>query len=168
MWRNSNATLYQQMRGCLQQWLSSLHQHVQESTPIIDMPVYTKEHTSTQQHIQVYTNDTGHSTTQDTHQTVPMTIQPIPTDKHKCKPRATYQSAPMTHYCTPPHISQSKLVTHVTTLTHATTGCGRVSGIFLFQGYMAFELSGICLTYVSCCTYSRELLLMEGKTVRNM
>ena len=28
--------------------------------------------------------------------------------------------------------------------------------------------SSICLTYVCCCMYSLELLMMDGKTVRNM
>jgi len=32
----------------------------------------------------------------------------------------------------------------------------------------AHKASGICLTYVCCCMYSFELLMMDGKTVRNM
>ena len=28
--------------------------------------------------------------------------------------------------------------------------------------------SSICLTYACCCMYSLELLMMDGKTVRNM
>ena len=28
--------------------------------------------------------------------------------------------------------------------------------------------SSICLTNACCCMYSRELLMMDGKTVRNM
>ena len=28
--------------------------------------------------------------------------------------------------------------------------------------------SSICLTYACCCMHSRELLMMDGKTVRNM
>jgi len=29
-------------------------------------------------------------------------------------------------------------------------------------------VGSICLTYACCCMYSLELLMMEGKTVRNM
>ena len=30
------------------------------------------------------------------------------------------------------------------------------------------EVGRICLTYACCCMYSLELLMMDGKTVRNM
>ena len=74
--------LYQQTHGCLHQWHSNLHQHLQTSTPIIDAKLHQRTHTSAQYHIPVYTNDTDHSTPQDTHQSVPMTLQPMSTDTH--------------------------------------------------------------------------------------
>ena len=45
---------------------------------------------------------------------------------------------------------------------------GSVDCLLAGTGWNCSAVSSICLTYICCCMYSLELLMMHGKTVRNM
>jgi len=63
------------------------------------------------------------------------------------------------------HVSDDLSVHHQEFKTvHAATGiCQTDTAVCLLT-----SSSSICLTYACCCMYSLELLMMDGKTVRNM
>jgi len=63
------------------------------------------------------------------------------------------------------HVSDGLSVHHQELKTvHTATGiCQRDTAVCLLA-----SSNSICLTYACCCMYSRELLMMDGKTVRNM
>jgi len=66
------------------------------------------------------------------------------------------------------HHQEFKTVHTTTNICQTDTAvCLLVSGN---EMKFSFHLvvSSICLTYTCCCMYSLELLMMDGKTVRNM
>ena len=63
------------------------------------------------------------------------------------------------------HVSGGPFVHHQEFKTvHKTTGICQTDTVSAC--YQA--VGSICLTYACCCMYSLELLMMDGKTVRNM
>ena len=136
--------LHQQTQGSLHQWLSSLNQQVQASTPIIDVSLHQRTRTSEQQHIPVYTNYRRQSTLKDTHQctstlnSLHQLQTPVYTERHAhtslhqlqtpvytndtghSKPKDLHHYTPMTHHSKPTHISTSTPMTHVPIQTRAS------------------------------------------------
>ena len=73
-----------------------------------------------------------------------------------------------------PHVSDGLSVHHQEFKTaHTATGiCQRDTAVCLLVGVPPRTRqqanNSICLTYACCCMYSLELLMMDGKTVRNI
>jgi len=65
------------------------------------------------------------------------------------------------------HVSDGLSVHHkeLTTVHTATGICQTDTAVCLLASSSS---SNISLTYARCCVYTRELLMMDGKTVRNM
>jgi len=68
------------------------------------------------------------------------------------------------------HISDGLSVHHQAFKTiHTAKGiCQTDTAVYLLADIRWQADSSICLTNACCCIYSLELLLMDGKTVRNM